>query len=128
MPLNVKISAKYTKGNDRRLRNAIQKGDWLRDHMYNIRDRARAILVEEDHVRTWSLFGSIRVWKISNGYTVSAGNYQPASRPSSIYAGYVEGGTRYHPAYPYLGPAAQEERPKIYSSAVLLTAKYLSRK
>ena len=127
MPLDVKVSIKYAGNLSGQLSRFVKDGDWLKPHMYNIRNRAREILVEEDHIRTGSLYRSIRIWKIANGWTVSAGNYQPATRPSEIYAGYVEGGTRYHPAYPYLEPAVREEQPKIHRSAYTSLNNYLSR-
>ena len=99
------------------LTSTFRRDEWLLPHLNNIVKNARDTLVKEGHIRTWSLFSSIRVEKEADGYSVVAGDDQPEERPSSIYASYIEGGTQNHPAYPYIEPAYQQELPKIIASA-----------
>ena len=122
MTLEVKVKVDYGRGLFRHLLKRIQNSTWLRPHAFNTKNRAQKILVEEDHIRTWSLHNSIRVLRVPDiggrgGYTIKAGDANPEVRPSNIYASYVEEGTRYHPAYPYMDPASREEEPEIVKSA-----------
>ena len=122
MTLEIKISAKGSRGLFRNLLKKLENSTWIRPHAFNTKNRAQKILVEEGHIRTWSLHNSIRVMRVNDsggvgGYDIVAGDDNPAVRASKIYAGYVEGGTRYHPAYPYMEPASKEEEPEIVKSA-----------
>ena len=99
-------------------------GDFLKPNAKSIEQAAVQSLLSGDHVLTGRLVISVHTEKLRNGkgYDVVAGVIDPIPgypTPSQVYASYGEEGTE-NPdgsvrmqAWPYMGPAARAEEPRI---------------